>query len=118
MIQSVTAVLAAALLAFTVPLHAFAAYGVSLVALGALRRRREASAPDADRPAPRIAVIIVAHDEERVILDSVKSLVAQRYPSESFAVHVVADNCTDRTADLARSAGASVLERSGTGPGG
>ena len=118
MIQSVTTAIVAALLAFTVPLHAFGAYAVSLVALAALRAKRKPPEPDESRPPPRIAVIIVAHDEERVILDSVKSLMAQRYPADSYAVHVVADNCTDRTADLARSAGASVLERSGGGPSG
>ena len=42
---------------------------------------------------------------------SVESLVAMRYPSERFAVHVVADNCTDATAAVARAAGATVHER-------
>jgi cellulose synthase/poly-beta-1,6-N-acetylglucosamine synthase-like glycosyltransferase len=118
MIQSVAGAIVAGLLAFTVPLHVFGAYAVTLVVLAALRTRSKSPEADGSQPRSRIAVIVVAHDEERVILDSVTSLLSQRYPPDSFAVHVVADNCTDRTADLARSAGARVLERSSEGPSG
>jgi cellulose synthase/poly-beta-1,6-N-acetylglucosamine synthase-like glycosyltransferase len=116
MTESGASAVVAILLALTVPLHAFGAYTVCLVALGALRTARRSREREEGSPDPRIAVIVVAHDEEQVILDSVTSLMAQRYPSGSYAVYVVADNCTDRTAALARSAGARVLERSGGAP--
>ena len=58
----------------------------------------------------RIAYLIPAHNEEDVIYDSVKSIIDnQNYPRELFDVYVVADNCTDRTAELAEKAGAIVL---------
>ena len=58
----------------------------------------------------RIAFVIPAHNEEDVIYDTVKNVVeGQDYPRELFDVFVVAHNCTDGTAELARKAGAIVL---------
>lgn len=59
----------------------------------------------------RFAVFIPAHNEQNVIQDSLKSILAAHYPSDNFTVHVVADNCTDNTAQCARNAGVNVLER-------
>ncbi len=60
------------------------------------------------------ALIVAAHNEETVVKDIVKSLKAMDYPSEKYQVFVVADNCTDKTAELAKDAGAVVLERFNT----
>ena len=58
----------------------------------------------------RICVLIPAHNESDVIYDTVKSIYErQNYPKELFDVYVVADNCTDNTAVLARKAGAIVF---------
>jgi hypothetical protein len=46
-----------------------------------------------------------------MIESCVRSLSGLRYPAGRFMVVVVADNCTDRTAVLARAAGAECLER-------
>jgi 1,2-diacylglycerol 3-beta-glucosyltransferase len=59
----------------------------------------------------KMAVIVPAHNEESNIERTIRSLVAIDYPHEYFDVIVVADNCTDRTADVARKAGATVHER-------
>ncbi len=59
----------------------------------------------------RFAVVVPAHDEERMIGDTIASLRALDYPQDRFEVIVVADNCTDATAEIARAAGAHVLER-------
>lgn len=56
-------------------------------------------------------VVVPAHDEERVIGTLVSDLQAQKYPSSSYRVSVLADRCTDATARLAAAAGALVLER-------
>lgn len=58
----------------------------------------------------RIAYLIPAHNEENVIFETVKSIIEkQNYPRDKFEVFVVADNCTDKTAELAEKAGAVVL---------
>jgi len=65
-------------------------------------------------PSTNFHVIVPAHDEERDIAVTVASLLAMDYPSEKRTIVVVADNCTDATAALAREAGATVLERHDT----
>lgn len=59
----------------------------------------------------RFAFMIAAHNEEVVIAQLVKSILAQKYPRKLFDVYVVADACTDKTAKRAREAGAIVFER-------
>lgn len=58
----------------------------------------------------KICVIIPAHNEEDVIYDTVKDLfINQNYPHNLFDVYVIVDNCTDKTAELAKKAGATVF---------
>ena len=59
----------------------------------------------------RYAAIISARNESAVIGRLIRTLKEQDYPSELLDVIVVADNCTDNTAEVARSAGAIVYER-------
>lgn len=59
----------------------------------------------------RFDIIVPAHDEAAVIQRSVASLLQLDWRSDRFRVLVVADNCSDATALLARRAGAEVLER-------
>ena len=56
-------------------------------------------------------VIVPAHNEEAGIVRTVSSLLAMDWPRDNFRVVVVADNCIDATASVARRAGAFVLER-------
>ena len=60
---------------------------------------------------PRLLLLVPAHNEELLIDSCVRSLIALDYPPARFSVVVIADNCTDRTADLARAASARCLER-------
>jgi len=60
---------------------------------------------------PSFGVIIPAHNEELQIGPTVAAVFGQDYARERFAVYVLADNCTDNTADAARDAGARVFER-------
>jgi cellulose synthase/poly-beta-1,6-N-acetylglucosamine synthase-like glycosyltransferase len=63
------------------------------------------------RPAEaRCTVLVPAHDEEAGIAATLASIRGQLRPADR--VLVVADNCTDRTAAVARAAGADVVERS------
>jgi 1,2-diacylglycerol 3-beta-glucosyltransferase len=59
----------------------------------------------------RFDVIVPAHDESPVIARTVKSVLALDWPRDHFRIFVVADNCTDDTAVVARDAGAYVIER-------
>lgn len=54
-------------------------------------------------------VIVPAHDEQRIIDHTLRSLTAAA--SESVRILVVADNCSDSTAEIARSYGVAVTER-------
>ena len=59
----------------------------------------------------KFLVIIPAHNEQAVVGQLVQSLQEQTYPKEMFDVYVIADNCTDNTAEIARKSGATVYER-------
>jgi 1,2-diacylglycerol 3-beta-glucosyltransferase len=59
----------------------------------------------------RFAILVPAHDEELVIARTAAALMRLDYPRELFSVHVVADNCADATAAVARTTGACVHER-------
>lgn len=80
--------------------------GLSLLALARARK-----APVLAARHPKLAVIIPAHDETRLIEATVRSVLASDYPPDRFAVTVVADNCTDDTALQAERAGAACLVR-------
>ena len=58
-----------------------------------------------------VVVLIPAHDEEGSIAHCVRAFDAQTYPADRFEIVVIADNCTDETASVARGAGAEVLVR-------
>ena len=57
------------------------------------------------------AVLIAARNEAQVIAQLITSIRAQSYPKDNISIFVIADNCTDNTADIAKSAGAVVWER-------
>ncbi len=72
------------------------------------RHRKE---PITHQAQKRFALIIPAHNEERVVGPLIDSLVAQNYPRELFDVYLIADNCTDHTADVGERHGATVYQR-------
>ena len=59
----------------------------------------------------KYAVLICARNEQNVIAGLIKSMKRQKYPSDLLDIIVCADNCTDDTANTARSSGAIVYER-------
>ena len=70
------------------------------------------SAPKADsKPEKSFAILVAAHNEENVIGQLVENFHILDYPDRLYDIFVVADNCTDRTAEVARRAGATVFER-------
>lgn len=59
----------------------------------------------------RYGVIIAARNEELVIGSLIESIHGQTYSADKVDIFVVADNCTDQTADISRDLGAKVYER-------
>ena len=57
----------------------------------------------------RVAVLVPAHNESHNVLPTIACLLPQMRPGDRLVV--VADNCSDDTAQLARDAGATVIER-------
>jgi len=66
--------------------------------------------PEAKRQ-HKYAVLIAARNEEAVIGNLLSSIRKQDYPAELVDIFVVADNCTDKTAAIAREKGAVCYER-------
>ena len=62
----------------------------------------------------KFAAVISARNESAVIGQLIHSIKVQNYPSELIDVFVIADNCTDNTAEVAREAGAIVFPRFNT----
>ncbi|PTL85149.1 glycosyl transferase family 2 [Vitiosangium sp. GDMCC 1.1324] len=89
-------------------LFLLAAYNFILALAGLAKPRPTPPSP----PRHTFAVLVPAHNEARVIVENIRSLLAQDYPRELFRIFVIADNCTDDTAAVARTAGADeALER-------
>lgn len=59
----------------------------------------------------KFAAVISARNESGVIGQLIASIKQQNYPQDKLDVFVIADNCTDNTAQVARDAGAIVFER-------
>ena len=59
----------------------------------------------------RYGICIAARNEEKVIGNLIDSIKKQDYPQKLITIFVVADNCSDKTAEVARKKGAIVYER-------
>ena len=109
MSKTTRAVLRCALI-FGALLSFVTAYLLTLLGAAMKGRRRRAPGPPAGERL-RFIVLIPAHDEEEVIGRALQSLREVDYPDQRLEVVVIADNCRDETAELARAAGATVYVR-------
>jgi cellulose synthase/poly-beta-1,6-N-acetylglucosamine synthase-like glycosyltransferase len=94
------------LLLLAVPLVLSTGYLLALTLLSARPR-----VPRRSSRKLRFDVVVPAHNEAGVIERTVASLRKLDWPADRFRIRVVADNCNDATAPLARAAGAEVLLR-------
>lgn len=95
--------------ALAVPAAAASLYLLVLTLLsGSLGR------PPRPRRRMRFEVIVPAHNEAGAIQGVIANLQRLDWRADLYRIVVVADNCTDATAALARAAGAQVLERHDT----
>ena len=58
----------------------------------------------------KYGIIIPARNEEAVVRGLIESVQKNEYPQDKLHIFVIAHNCTDRTAEIAREAGATVYE--------
>ena len=59
----------------------------------------------------KFLAIIPAHNEEAVVGNLIESLKNQTYPKDKYDICVIADNCTDKTKEVAEKLGVKVFER-------
>ena len=82
------------------------AHFVVFAAVGAFARKRY---PKTDK-INKYGLIIPARNEEAVVAGLIESIQKNRYPQDKLHIFVIAHNCTDRTAEVARQHGATVYE--------
>jgi len=94
---------------FLIPAFLVAVY-YAFLAIYALIARRDAASLN-EKLTHTFAIVIPAHNEEENILNTLKSCAELDYPNEKYKVFVIADNCSDRTAEIAKKNGATCFER-------
>jgi cellulose synthase/poly-beta-1,6-N-acetylglucosamine synthase-like glycosyltransferase len=75
----------------------------------AVTARRDPSLPELGQRAPSLAILMPAHDEASILAGTLKAIAPQLAASDRLLV--VADNCTDETANIAAAEGAEVIVR-------
>ena len=70
-----------------------------------LTRRRSSARRVSDDQLPHVAILVPCHNEEKVIANTLRALLALDYPAERLEILVINDGSTDRTADQVRSLG-------------
>lgn len=83
------------------------AYQLGLTFFGWFRNNRKTSFG----PQKSFAVLVAAHNEEKVVGALIENLKRMDYPKELYDIMVICDNCSDATAEIARSHGVFAFER-------
>ena len=91
-----------------IPLGFFLAYLAALTLFALMAKKNKIFGGEYQK---NFAVVIPAHNEEHGITKTLQSAFELKYQRNKFTVIVVADNCTDHTASIAKAAGANVYER-------
>ncbi len=84
-------------------------YQIVYMILPLIKSKKKQILPAAE--ARRYAILIAARNEENVLPFLLDSIAKQDYPSDKITTYVIADNCTDNTAQVASAHGARVFER-------
>lgn len=98
----------------SLPLVFLSLAAIHLFVVAIWSRKQVEQLPEKE-PNKRFAVVVPAHDEQETIGRTLQSLQAMSYPAELFEVIVIADNCMDNTAEIAREYGFRCLERTDAG---
>lgn len=89
-------------------LFVWSVYQILIGLAGIISRRRD---QPVDAKHQKILCLTAAHNEESVIAQHIQSLQKCDYPSDLYDIVILADNCTDSTASIAREMGVMVWER-------
>lgn len=89
----------------------FYCYQGIYILIALIGKKKKENVNEADATLHKYAFIIAARNENAVIGNLIDSIKNQDYPKELIDVIVVADNCTDNTAEISRQHGAIVYER-------
>lgn len=92
---------------FQIFVFALTCYYLILGLIGLYRKKENKNY----NPKNRFALLIAAHNEEVVIGSLIENMLKLDYPKEMYDVFVIADNCTDDTAKIAKKYGVNVCER-------
>ena len=87
----------------------FGAFFVHFAVFGAVGVFRKKKYPKTEKM-NKYGLIIPARNEEAVIAGLIESIKKNDYPQDRLQIFVIAHNCTDRTADIARELGVTVYE--------
>jgi cellulose synthase/poly-beta-1,6-N-acetylglucosamine synthase-like glycosyltransferase len=90
---------------FTI-MGAIMAHFVIFAVVGIFKRKKF---PKTDR-INKYGLIIPARNEEKVVAGLIESIQKNNYPQDKLQIFVIAHNCTDKTAEIARKHGATVYE--------
>jgi cellulose synthase/poly-beta-1,6-N-acetylglucosamine synthase-like glycosyltransferase len=82
-------------------------YQLIITCFGWSKAKQTPSSP----PQKSFAILIAAHNEEKVLGALIDNLNKLDYPKELYDICVICDNCNDGTADVARKHGALAFER-------
>lgn len=100
-------VISVVFVALQVVLVSIAVYQFGLSLFGLMKNKsRERHAPQ-----KTFAVLVAAHNEEKVVGALIENLRKLDYPEEMYDIFVICDNCTDRTAEICREHGVYACER-------
>ena len=92
---------------FQIFVFAIICYYMVLAFFGLFRKKEKKNY----EPKNKFALLIAAHNEEVVIGSLIESMLKLDYPKDMYDVFVIADNCTDDTAKIAKTYGVHVCER-------
>lgn len=92
---------------FQIFVFAITCYYLMLGIIGLFRKKEKKNY----EPKNKFALLIAAHNEEVVIGSLIESMLKLDYPKHMYDIFVIADNCTDNTAKIARGYGVNVCER-------
>ncbi len=75
-------------------------YPLSVRILGKLYKKRQITRNYSNQPS--VTIMVVAHNEEKVILDKLNNIVQIEYPKDKIEYVIVSDNSTDGTNEIVR----------------